>query len=592
MRNTRSLNTMLLFMGIIILISSLAVAGTMEKSKPDPSRILMSKARTAGSVPVIIRFRVPDMDALLSESLKYPSFLTSRDEYQLAQDADLRLEMAVRTVTDELLFELGKTNFRLHHTFTTLPLLAIEATPEALDSLNKMPNILGVVEDRVIKLPDYQVSNLKSDPTASPQMNEAAPLIGADMAWSVGFTGENWYVAVLDSGIRRTHEAFKGKTIVEQCYSLRGDCPNGQREMAGPGSSAHYDSKYWGYDHGTHVSGIAAGHSVGGFSGIAPGADIINIQVFSRFSAVECNDNSPCVMSYNSDQLKGLEFLFNKRNVFRIAAVNMSLGGGSYSSASACDLDNPMMKIAIDNLRNAGIPTIISSGNEGICDGISAPACISSAIAIGATSKSDVESSFSNFHPALLDFFAPGSSIRSSTGGSNASYESWGGTSMASPMVTGAFALLRQFSDQISLDDLLKTMNQAGKSVETKCLTGDRKPRINVGEALLSLMTVVPPTNISGEQSKNQSVFQSEYLNTLTWEANPLNDDKNVVAYRVYLVENGELFLLSEVSADVFSYRHRRVAKRTPKTYAFSSIDGEGEESLPAYYELSFGVEQ
>src|SRR5262249_7887861 len=86
-----------------------------------------------------------------------------------------------------------------------------------------------------------------------------------------------------------------------------------------------------------------------------------------------------------------------------LAAVNMSLGGGQFTSA--CDTDS--RKPSIDNLRNAGVATTISSGNSGYTNAIGAPACISSAIAVGSSDKSDHISSFSNMS-SMVKLMAPG----------------------------------------------------------------------------------------------------------------------------------------------------------------------------------------
>jgi subtilisin family serine protease len=267
-----------------------------------------------------------------------------------------------------------------------------------------------------------------------PTLGESVSLIGADAAWDLGYTGAGWYVAILDTGIRRTHEFFQGKTIVEACFSNGGDCPNGQTEMAGPGAAAHYENIYQGWDHGTHVAGIATGNK-GTYFGVAKDSHIIAIQIFSRFSADECG-GTPCVMSWSSDQLKALEYVYLLRGTYSIASVNMSLGGGSYSTY--CDTDS--RKSAIDNLRAVNIATVIATGNNGYCGYVSSPSCISTAVAVGATDKTDVEAYYSNWSVALQDLFAPGSSIRSSTGDSDNSYESWSGTSMATPHVAGAWA--------------------------------------------------------------------------------------------------------------------------------------------------------
>ena len=115
-----------------------------------------------------------------------------------------------------------------------------------------------------------------------PNLDRSRKIVGAEAAWKLGFTGAGWYVAVLDTGITKKHEMFKGKKIVEQCYSLLNDCPNGKKEMSGPGSARHkFTSSGW--DHGTHVTGIAVGNNKKTFYGVAKDADIISCQIFSDF---------------------------------------------------------------------------------------------------------------------------------------------------------------------------------------------------------------------------------------------------------------------------------------------------------------------
>ena len=132
--------------------------------------------------------------------------------------------------------------------------------------------------------------------------------------------------------------------------------------------------------HGTHVAGIAAGNpSSGSNIGVAKDADIIAIQVFTLFKKYDA------ALSWSTDQIKGLERVLALSSTYDIAAVNMSLGGGRYYDQPFCDSDNPAIKAAIDNLRAAGIATVISSGNEGYKDSMGAPGCISSAVSVGAT---------------------------------------------------------------------------------------------------------------------------------------------------------------------------------------------------------------
>src|SRR5439155_23412287 len=78
--------------------------------------------------------------------------------------------------------------------------------------------------------------------------------------------------------------------------------------------------------HGTHVAGIAAGRG-SSFSGVGRDASLIAIQVFSSFTtSAACGSAVPCALSFNSDQILGLERVYALRSLYNIAAVNMSLG--------------------------------------------------------------------------------------------------------------------------------------------------------------------------------------------------------------------------------------------------------------------------
>ena len=240
---------------------------------------------------------------------------------------------------------------------------------------------------------------------------------------------------MLDTGVDKAHSFLAGKVVSEACFSA-GDCPGGASSSTAVGSGVPCTYAPGDCEHGTHVAGIAAGRGTS-FNGVAPGANLIAINVFSRFDSGCGNRPTPCARSFTSDQIKGLERVMALRSSLRISSVNMSLGGGQHTAN--CDTDS--RKAAIDNLRSTGIATVISSGNDGSATAVSAPACISTAITVGSTTKTDVVSSLSN-SSSLVELLAPGSSINSSVPGGG--FGSKSGTSMAAPHVAGAWAVLRQ----------------------------------------------------------------------------------------------------------------------------------------------------
>jgi len=94
-----------------------------------------------------------------------------------------------------------------------------------------------------------------------------------------------------------------------------------------------------------------------------------------------------------------------------------------------------------------------------------------------------------------------------------------------------------------------------------------------------------PPLGLTGTKFLNRSLSQSEYVNILTWTANPSNDDLNIVKYRIYLmnVEWYGICLLDEVDADIFKYLHRKnIWKEMEYMYAVIGVNDENEEGIPA----------
>ena len=347
---------------------------------------------------------------------------------------------------------------------------------------------------------DPEVARIYPDRLDAPQLQASVPLIGmtgSDGAFVQGAEGKGAAVAILDTGVDSSHPFLSGKFLAEACFSNGGGkgialCGNGQDRQEGVGAAdAGVSSCLLGSrnlcDHGTHVAGIAVGSNPSPglpASGVARSAMLVALQVYTRFNdSTTCGGGAPCVLSYTSDQIAGLEWLLEHRNAWgaKLAAANLSLG--TVLNGSACD-DDPR-KPVIDALRSAGIATVISSGNNGSLTAVTAPGCISSAITVAASSKSDVIFSSSNQLPVLVDMVAPGANIVSSVPGG--SYRSQSGTSMAAPHVAGAFAAIRSLFPAASVDQIEEALKLTGRPV--LLANGSASlPRIAVNRAIDLLM--------------------------------------------------------------------------------------------------------
>ncbi|MDP2702380.1 MAG: S8 family serine peptidase, partial [Candidatus Rokubacteria bacterium] len=294
----------------------------------------------------------------------------------------------------------------------------------------------------------------------------------------------------MDTGVDKTHPFLAGKVVSEACYVFPDGCAGGVATGTGPGTGIPADS---GQFHGTHVAGIAAGNAPNAVpppaapltntsSGMAQGAKIIAINVFGPYDG-----------ALDSDIIAGLNRVYDLRTSFNIASVNMSLGDG-VANVTNCDADP--MKPAIDQLRSVNIATVISSGNGSYTNAINGPGCISTAVSVGSTTKTDGVSSFSNVS-SFMSLFAPGSSIDSSLLPSGA-YGFLSGTSMAAPHVAGAWAVLKQTSPTATVSQILTTLQSTGLSItDTRGTPSVTKPRINIKNAVVLLQPGPVPTSIA-----------------------------------------------------------------------------------------------
>jgi len=561
----------------VLFVLPLFALVSMGADTSDSHELMLQKAYKYGNLRVILEMEVPGIEELTEKSILFKTGDLSPAARRGGFDADLNLERGITDAGDRILHKLNNYDYRIVQRYSSLPFMALSVSPESLQKLFSLKEVLSIHEDKLIPLPEVAGGMPEEDIPGKPQLSQSTEVVGAEQAWGLGITGSGWYVAVLDTGIRPTHEFFTGKDIVEACFSAERDCPNGQTSMVGPGSAEHYyeHQGLGGYDHGTHVAGIAAGNNRNGKAGVSKDSDIIAIQVFSYFPS---DDD---ILSWSSDQLKGLEHVYSLRNTYRIASVNISIGGGEYGSfCNGGSYDN-----AIKNLKAVGIAVVIATGNEYHCNGVAHPSCYEAAIATGATTKTDVMVSFSNWKKGMVDLFAPGYSINSAIAANDTSYNNWNGTSMAAPHVAGAWGLLKQMDMNLTVNRALQLLQENGKMVNTTCPSGGSVARINVGEAIQSLLDVAPPLNFTGERFENRALLQTEYFVELTWDVNPFNASKgnNITEYQVFRYNDGQFEHLGTVGSDVLAYRYRKVSKTEDYTFAVKAVTDSGKQSVPGY---------
>ncbi len=356
----------------------------------------------------------------------------------------------------------------------TLPLSAsfsAEVTRAELERLLADPGVLRIAHDRRLG-----IRRTAGSPQFPPVVSRSLQIVGAStIYYSYGEGGEGSIIAIIDSGVDGEHPSLAGRIVDEHCFSTQSNgydstCRGRQAEDFGPGAARPCVQRP-ACDHGTAVASVAAGYQVlpgwaGPYSdtrtslfGVAPLSYILPVQVMS----LPRDGGAPTALV--SDIRAALQFVYLKRNAFpgqSIVAANISLNDVDDLRSVPCDTDGLAQDVV--RLRNAGVATVISAGNQSDKTRVAWPACVTDAISVASVNLSDQPSSFSNFS-SLVDFFAPGESIDVAVPGEPLP-KSEAGTSFAAPHVAGAFAVFRSWTpvnDRVS--ELSRILRDSGKPI-------------------------------------------------------------------------------------------------------------------------------
>ena len=202
--------------------------------------------------------------------------------------------------------------------------------------------------------------------------------------------------------------------------------------------------------HGTHVAGLVAGDgtaSMGKYRGAAPGCGIISLKVLDRYGT-----------GSQDDVLRALRWIRENRQQYRIRVVNISVGTTCNSKRNHARLLE-----SVEQLWDEGVVVVTAAGNQGPRPGsITAPGSSKKVITVGSSDLLEGRSAISGRGPTAEsvckpDIVAPGNKIMSCVPGKPYSYGVKSGTSMSTPLVTGAIACALEKNPALTNTDI-KTM--------------------------------------------------------------------------------------------------------------------------------------
>lgn len=393
---------------------------------------------------------------------------------------------AVRQMRNALQSQLVANDMAISKSFSSLPFVGVSVDRQQLANLMTMKGVAGLYP--VVTERKAQTKEGARVPEGA-SLTTSVPSIDVLEAWQRGYDGEGFTVAVIDGGIDDDHPMLAGKSVGDACFSATfgtdtfSQCPSGITPQVAPGAAANCPANSSRCDHGTHVASIAVGNDGSNF-GVARAAQLMPIDVFSRVTSDDvCDpDPAPCELTDSLAVLDALDYINEVAETYNVVAVNLSLGGGAYEGA--CD-DDPRKEV-IDMLREKGVATFAAAGNESLHGATNAPACISTANGVGATNDGTIVASFSNF-ASFLDVMAPGINIAGADPDGGLIMRS--GTSMATPHVAGAYAVIRSALPEATVDEIDEAVTATGRPI-TRTTANFSIPRIRVHTAILELQGI------------------------------------------------------------------------------------------------------
>lgn len=301
-----------------------------------------------------VRIVIELEDAPLLDSHKVSQYASVTDflDSNAAQSAELKLERARKAVKSQLATKLDDVEVRYEYT-TVFNGLSVEADYADLETIQDLPGVKDAYVSQVYQL---------IEPVNETKLADSVPAIGGDISQDTGYTGKGMVVAILDTGLDTSHEAFQndvnGAKYTKDAISAKitGNALNAGEisvDSVYKSSKIPFAYDYYGTDtnvsggnsHGTHVAGIV-GANGGQVTGVAPDAQLMILKIFG-------DDGSG---AYDSDILAALDDAV----MLGVDAINMSLGMTAGFSQAA----ETRMQQVYQRVKNAGISLMCAAGNE------------------------------------------------------------------------------------------------------------------------------------------------------------------------------------------------------------------------------------
>ncbi|MDP1695709.1 MAG: S8 family serine peptidase [archaeon] len=376
---------------------------------------------------------------------------------------------------------------------------------------------------------DRKVEKIEVERVMEIFLEDSVPLINATPTYplqieGINLTGSGETICILDTGVNYNHSDLGG------CYG-NNDANSGCKVIGGYDYVNNDNNPLDDNGHGTHVSGIAAAKGV--INGVAPDAKIVMVKV--------CGAGGSCA---EGNIIAGIDWCVNNASIFNISIISMSLGAGTYSSYCNDDPIAPSINNAVAN----NIAVVIATGNGGRSTKIASPACVENAIPVSSTDKDDSISSFSNRY-SLMKLFAPGKSIVSTSKSGDSTTKS--GTSMATPHVAGAIAIVNQFlkltEQNKNPKEIEDVFADTGKIIYDSAQNINYS-RINLYDAIINLDNTVPIVTLANPE--NNKINRLGENITFNCEAS----DLKIKSMAFYLWNSTRIYNETSLSVNGASY--------------------------------------